>query len=314
MKRNHRSKRNINKTKAQMSSALPNADSSTSTTEGFEYKTHEYTEKASDGKDYSTSTQASQHIESSLSNRKIPIIYKLLFKLRLIRVELIFTALLLLVSLGQYFENVINVRVSISNIWRDGYTSDNRDRVLKFRFLSKEWKDKYGDHSLDTTVDNLVYPDKLFAPGNLKQDEFIRNLVSNEVQKDAVDKDYIDAALKYRNAIIETLNTAEAVKAVIQSRPWPFRSRLLYWDTLEARYKPVVEDIRWGLDDFIVSYRKFTQNREVEAWHVLTTPESNRSDYFAVVILFGVAILCLILIYYAKKQYKNFSKIYPDLE
>jgi hypothetical protein len=292
-----------------MSRPLANADSSTAT-----IKDSEDAEKASGGTDYPTSAQASQYIESSLSSRKIPIIYKLLFKLRSIRVELIFTALLLLISLGQYFENVINVRVSINNIWREGYTSDNRDRVLKFRYLSKEWKDEHGEGSLASTVDILVYPDKLFAPGNLKQDEFIRNLVGDEVQKDAADKDYINAALNYRNAIIETLNTAEAVKAVIQSRPWPFRSPLFYWDTLEARYNPVVEDIRSGLDDFIVSYRKSTQNREVEAWHVLTTPESNRSDYFAVAILFGVAILFLFLIYYAKKQYKYFTKIYPALE
>jgi hypothetical protein len=125
--------------------------------------------------------------------------------IRLIRIELIFTALALLVSLGQYFENVINVRVSISNIWREGYTSDNRDRVLKFRLLSREWKAKHGDHSLDPTIDKLVFPEQLFAPGNLKQDEFIGILVSNDVQPNAPDKDYIDAALKYRNSIIETL-------------------------------------------------------------------------------------------------------------
>lgn len=263
--------------------------------------------------------QMSRRRESTLPVRNIPSHYKLLFSLRVIRVELIITIFTVLLSIGQYFENVISVRVNISSIWRDGYKPDTRNRIQKFRLVNDEWKKR---HHLErnTSVDMLVYPSKLFEPGCLRDDEFIRNLLVDDVPQEATNKDYIKAALEYRNAIIDTLNTAEAVKAVIKSRPWPFNASIFYWDTLEDRYVPVVEDLRIGLEDFIVSYQNLTKDRplvdgrRVPAWNVLTSPLSNIFDYLAIPIFVLIGVLFLAVVYVAKSKYKKFHESSTEFE
>lgn len=305
MKRKHSLTKKVNTPTVHTTEKQPDADSPVLTPGAAGLQSRLDANEISHGSDAAASPQTSHLSKSPQPVRYIPKYYKLLFSLRLIRVELIITIFTVLLSIGQYFENVISVRVNISSIWREGYKPDIRNRVQKFRFVNEEWKES---HQLkhNASVDMLVYPNKLYTPGSLKQDEFIRNLLVGEVPPEAPDTDYIKAALEYRNALIDALNTAEAVKAVIQSRPWPFRSPIFYWDTLEDRYVPVVEDIRLGLDDFIVSYRKLTEKRPVPAWNVLTSPISNRIDYFAIPIFFLIGALALSVIYVAKSQYKKF--------
>jgi hypothetical protein len=116
------------------------------------------------------------------------------------------------------------------------------------------------------------------------------------------DEDYIEVILKYRNAIIECLNTIEAVKAVIQSKPLPFKVNIFYKDTLEGRYRDIIEELKDGLMDFIVAYREDHSTRETEAWYVLTSDESNLNDFVNVVLYILISSSVLISVYLIKIQ------------
>jgi hypothetical protein len=319
MNHKHGSKKKANKTKVHKTKRLPDTAPPVLTPDASGPPSQLNANEASSENQSVVPPRTSQQPESTLPVRNIPSYYKLLFSLRVIRVELIITIFTVLLSIGQYFENVISVRVNISSIWREGYKPDIRNRVQKFRLVNDEWKKR---HHLErnTSVDMLVYPSMLFAPGCLRDDEFIRNLLVDDVPREAVDKDYIKAALEYRNAIIDTLNTAEAVKAVIKSRPWPFNASIFYWDTLEDRYVPVVEDLRIGLEDFIVSYQNLTKDRplvdgrRVPAWNVLTSPLSNIFDYLAIPIFVLIGVAFLAVVYFAKSKYKKFYESSTEFE
>lgn len=250
---------------------------------------------------------------------------------KLIKYEVLFGILGLILTLGQYFQSGISIRINITSIWREGYTAENRNRVAKFRLLYKQrteiCKQQQCHNTPDESVYNLASSAKLFKEDFIKGDEFIRTLVSDEiellrierkvscdktpeVEKQTTDKfcigneDYIKAALKYRNAIIETLNTAEAVKAVIESRPLPLRQHILYSDTLEGRYKDIIQELTSDLGSFIHIYRAL-QPRETPAWFVLTSEESQENVYIVIWSYIYVLILILTIVYLLKRQFER---------
>jgi hypothetical protein len=117
--------------------------------------------------------------------------------------------------------------------------------------------------------------------------------------------DYSRAVLKYRDAIIECLNTAEAVKAVIRSRPLPFRRHLLYSDTLEGRYNDIIDELKTDLGGFIRLYRAEFAGRDTPAWFVLTSEESNENDYKVIRYYIFVFLLTLTIIYFIKRLFQQ---------
>lgn len=238
------------------------------------------------------------------------ILYWLATFFKLIRFELLTGLLGLALALGQYFYSSINTRMTIANIWRDGYTADNRNRVAKFRHLYKTWKFSYehgnGEPDPDETVRRLVYMSLLYDKSfPLKDDKNITELVSDEIAlingRSPTNEDYISATLKYRNAIIESLNTMEAVKAVIEARPLPFFKSIVYPDTLGGRYQDVIIETRRDLKSFINHYREMTKERKTPAWYVLTNEESYAPDYVFAGILLLILLATLILVYVAKR-------------
>lgn len=262
---------------------------------------------------------------------------KLALVIKVIRIELLITLLALIVSLGQYFQNSINVRINITRTWREGYTSENRDRVNRFIYSWNKWKseclEKEGDNceeKIKETIDIFASNENLFG-GPIKNNSFIKDLVENEInaiqRKENLDKttpntnpaqnspreitnnDYIEIVLKYRNAIIESLNTMEAVKAVIQSKPLPFKVNIFYKDTLEGRYRDIIEELKEKLMDFIVAYREAHPNRETEAWYVLTSDESYLNDFVNVVLYFLVFSAVLTSVYLVKIQIQNLGSL-----
>jgi len=253
---------------------------------------------------------------------------KLASVIKVIRIELLITVLALIVSLGQYFQNSINVRINITRTWREGYTSENRDRVNRFIYSWNKWKseclEEEGENceeKIKETIGIFAFNDKLFE-GTIKNNSFIEKLVDSEIKaiqrkenleitnpnansaqnspRRINDNDYIEIVLKYRNAIIESLNTMEAVKAVIQSKPLPFKVNIFYKDTLEGRYRDIIEELKEKLMDFIVAYREAHPNRETEAWYVLTSDESNLNDFVNVVLYFLVFSAVLTSVYLIK--------------
>jgi hypothetical protein len=271
---------------------------------------------------------------------------KLVSVIKVIRIELLITLVALILSLGQYFQNSINVRINITSTWRQGYTSETRTRVNRFIHFWKNWKaeecpktegancEKVAKDAIDIFASN----DKLYG-GEVRKNPFIKFFLQNEVNasireensrraspntnsvpnqastqstsdreateamEEAYTEDaYIKIILNYKNAIIECLNTIEAVKAVIQSKPLPFKVTIFYKDTLEGRYQDIIEELKEGLMDFIVAYREQHLNRETEAWYVLTSDESNLNDFVNVVLYFLVFSAVLISVYLVKIQ------------
>jgi hypothetical protein len=237
--------------------------------------------------------------------------------IKVVKLELLFGLVALILSLGQYFYSSINTRMTIANIWRDGYTSDIRNRVTKYRHLSKVWQERYAldNHELnpDETVRRLVYPKLLYSRDSpIQNDKHIAELVADEIalirDRQPTNDDYINAALKYRNAIIECLNTMEAVKAVVEARPLPFDKDILYSNTLGGRYKDIIAETKDDLLSFIHHYREMTKGRETVAWFVLTNEESFRYHYFLAGALFLVLLVILFLVYLAKRYSRPAAK------
>lgn len=256
---------------------------------------------------------------------------KLVSVVKVIRLELLITFTGLILTLGQYFQNSINVRINITGTWRMGYTSENRDRVNRFIYYWEKWKAKCSEKEpgdcqgkLREAIEILTANKKLFEV-TIKDNPIIEDLVNNEIEKikyeieankrreraatptlppyrEITNNDYIEIVLKYRNAIIESLNTMESVKAVIQSKPLPFKITIFYKDTLEGRYRDIIEELKEKLMDFIVAYRESHPNRETEAWYVLTSDESYLNDFVNVVLYFLLFLAALISAYLIKVQ------------
>lgn len=122
---------------------------------------------------------------------------------RVIKFELLIGLLALLLSLGQYFQSVISIRINITDIWREGYTAETRDRVSKFRFLYRRWVDEYKftcqtgrcpDEHPDRTVERLIrarslFDESLFLNDNSVLDPRIRELISDEIGLLKMEKD-----------------------------------------------------------------------------------------------------------------------------
>ena len=287
---------------------------------GSEDEAIKYSEAGSDGRTLTNTTLNSQDIKQPRFNRLISIV-------RVVKIELLVGLLGLLIALGQYFQSGIAVRMSITSIWREGYTADTRSRVTKFRHLYKTWETRYGYYPVKS-VRKMVFPEKLFKTDFIKEDEFIKELVSDEIALLKRDKrgsaneeykptneDYIQAVLKYRNAIMDCLNTAEAVKAVIEARPLPFRFHLFYSDTLEGRYRDIISELTRDLESFIRFYRVANPRKEkgqTEAWYVLDAKESGIYDYFIFFLLVFVLFVSLTIIYFIKKPFKLSRKLRPQ--
>lgn len=239
--------------------------------------------------------------------------------IKVIRIELLIAAITLILALGQYFQNSINVRINITKTWKEGYTSETRDRVTRFNSFWSDWKqtkceeDPECQTDLRETISIFTSPKLFKGELNLAKNKFIIELTKNEIdaigrsnrdlQKNPItEEEYVEIVLKYRNAIIECLNTMEAVKAVIEAKPLPFRIPIFYKDTLEGRYRDIIKELTIKLDDFIVSYREVYSQRETEAWHVLTSEESSLNDIVNVAFYFLIFALSLTLIYFVKMQ------------
>lgn len=187
--------------------------------------------------------------------------------------------LTLTLTLGQYYQSGYSTRIGITTIWEEGYTDDTRNRVAKFTLHSKSWaRDAAGARR---SLDILIDPELVFDANKIKQDPNLMPLLADDLkekerelkmdEKGLLDHDYVEAALKYRNAIISSLNTMEAVKAVIQARP-----KLLKIfgkpDLLEERYGDLIEERTIDLHPFIERYRCHYK-RSIEAWYMLTENE-----------------------------------------
>ncbi|HQU83488.1 MAG TPA: hypothetical protein PKY59_10200 [Pyrinomonadaceae bacterium] len=211
----------------------------------------------------------------------------------------------------------------MTNTWRDGYTSEIRNRVSKFRYLyNKKWipsckNDNNCINLVNASVEKIVDPQKYYNE-NLENDVYIKELVSDELDtqlfSDTVNGEslsdankktqkkqaIIAAILNYRNSIIEALNTFETVKAVIDARPL-YRWHILYSDTLEDRYKDTINESKRDLEIFIKIYRQVF-SRNTPAWKVLTEEESKTNDYFTYLVYIIMLVLILSVVYLIKER------------
>lgn len=224
--------------------------------------------------------------------------------------EIVFAILTIVLTLGQYYQGAYSTRTGIATLWREGYTSEVRNRVTKFAAYYKGWGKSAGD-----SLDILITPEEVFNGTSIRNDPNLKRLLDADVKKlraeqkgkydaeaEQEDEYYVEAALNYRNAIIEFLNTMEAVKAVIQARPWWINIFGINPDSLDARYNGVIGDYTDKLRPFIEKYRQ-DNPRETPPWIILTDEPSHwKSWVFAIVVMVGGIILCLV---YGRKEIRN---------
>lgn len=236
--------------------------------------------------------------------------------IKVIKAEILVGVLGLILALGQYFHSSVTVRISVAETWRDGYTSEIRDHMSKFRFLYKKWEQNCGNDQqclkeLGESMDKLTHTSELYTV-NLGEDKYIFELICEEAVPENCKtlktdrKASLEAALKYRNRLIEGLNTAEAVKAVAESKPF-FHWDIIYSDTLQGRYLDIISEIEKDMRGFIASYRRGTDERKTKAWFVLDRPESNKGTFIIFGSVTAFLILILLIIYYLKIKYRKDS-------
>jgi hypothetical protein len=234
--------------------------------------------------------------------------------------DLVLAALALILAMGQYYQNGHATRIGITEIWKDGYTADTRDRVAKFTHHHDTFwvrNPKTAAESLDKLIDTA----KVFDGRIIREDENLRRLLEDEVNEEEenqtnndesdkakqrrVNKKYSEAALKYRSAILECLNTLEAVKAVIDGRPLPIRV-MGNPDRLEERYKWLIVQRTKELLPFIYKYREHNP-RPIAAWHILTqdTDAETRKELW----LWATGISLVLLGIIAWVAYENLSEL-----
>jgi hypothetical protein len=234
--------------------------------------------------------------------------------------DLVLAALALILAMGQYYQNGHATRIGITEIWKDGYTADTRDRVAKItHHYYAFWK--HNPEAAADSLDKLLGPAKVFDGRIIRDDENLRRLLEDEVNEEEenqtnndeadkakqgrVNKKYSEAALKYRSAILECLNTLEAVKAVIDGRPLPIRA-MGNPDRLEERYKWLIVQRTNELLPFIYKYREHNR-RPIEAWHILTqdTDAETRRELW----LWAAGISLVLLGIIAWVAYENLSEL-----
>lgn len=232
--------------------------------------------------------------------------------------DLVLAALALILAMGQYYQNGHATRIGITEIWKDGYPADTRDRVAKFtHHYNTFWAPN--PKTAAESLDKLIDPAKVFDGQIVREDENLRRLLEDEVNEEEdnqtnndesdkakqrrVNKKYSEAALKYRSAILECLNTLEAVKAVIDGRPLPIRA-MGNPDRLEERYKWLIVQRTKELLPFIYKYREHNQ-RPIAAWHILT--QDTEAETRKELRLWATGISLVLLGIIAWVAYENWS-------
>lgn len=213
----------------------------------------------------------------------------------------------LVLAFGQYYQNGLATRTNIATLWNDGWTDETRSRVTKFRAHCKNWKAKNGEQSVITSLDLLM--DAASGRPNIArdvlQDENLKMLIASDLEqerqklkdakldRDLTDEEVIQVVLRYRNSIINTLNTIEVIQAVIHTKPLWFRFKLFDSDALEYRYSDTIRELTTDLMPFIERYRATTHGRATPTWFILTKPTpklyENTSIYIVSLIVLALA-------------------------
>lgn len=234
--------------------------------------------------------------------------------LKTFKLELIIMFIGIALAYGQYIQNITDIRINVTRTWRDGYNENVRNRVSKYIVFYKKWVNNCGRDQeclkgVQQTLETLVRPERIYF-GKIEDDLYIQGLICEDLRmlRSSADRvalgkagsesnvppdefkgcnlegaaeptkdDVIQAVMKYRNAIIECLNTAEAVKAVMEAKPY-LKQDIIYKDTLPGRYRDIILELRNDLTPFIDTYRNFKTGRETEAWFVLTQEESGENE------------------------------------
>ena len=227
--------------------------------------------------------------------------------------EIVLSVLALILAGGQYLQSINSMSTDSAKLWKDGYTSVVRNRVTKFISLCKNWRDT----NPEGTVNSLrifTHSDEVLKGESIYKDHNLMELLAPDLEKISPDlkvteeggkltyNDIVEAALNYRGSIIECLNTMEAVKTVIQTRPWWFN--LISRDYLGERYngltKELTEGVKGsgGLRPFIDQYR-LSHPRDTPVWAILTEHYIDRGW---IVFIAVVALGAVCWLVYRKKK------------
>jgi hypothetical protein len=198
----------------------------------------------------------------------------------------------LVIACGQYYQGNYTTRTNIAQLWETGFTDVRRDRVTVFRnHLLHKWNTDKNSEVKSLKI--LIDIDKMNDLTSIKADANIIGLVADELKKkqeDITDIEIIAKIREFRNAIIGCLNTMEAIKAVIESKPVLFRLGIFNTESPELRYEGFISQYTRELRPFIDEYRKSNDRpEELKAWVVLTAEQS-----YTGTIVFFLSILSIL--------------------
>lgn len=191
---------------------------------------------------------------------------------------------------SQVYQGGYSTRIGVTTIWHDGYPADTRNRVSKFSVSYADWIKANGGEAIKEameSVDILANQGRVFNGKSIRENQNLMRLLDSDLEEKRralwgeagwrrlkeeeklqalSDNDLVDAALKYRNAIIECLNAMEAIQAIMANRPE--RLDQMMPDDLERRYRDLISDLTGNLSPFICKYREANQ-RKTPPWDIL---------------------------------------------
>ena len=193
------------------------------------------------------------------------------------------------IALGQLYQGGYSTRIGVTTIWKDAYTADTRNRVSKFTVYYKRWESK--DRALaKESADILANQYRIFDGKVIRENQNLLQLLDSDLEEkwrtlqsqgrprpvkkggnegekwgDLSDDDFVEAALKYRNAVIECLNALEAIQAIIKNRPTGEATKP---DNLEPRYQDLINDLSEKLQPFVCRYNE-ANPRPTAPWNNL---------------------------------------------
>jgi hypothetical protein len=179
------------------------------------------------------------------------------------------------ISQRQYYQAGYSTRIGVTTIWKNAYTADTRNRVNRFAVYYTRW-DKENHGEAVESVDILADQHRIFDGEVIRKDKNLLQLLDSDLEEKwqmlqgqgirqpvkggkwgtLSDGDFVDAALKYRNAVIDCLNALEAIQAIINNRPPGIDKEEPMPDRLEPRYQDLINDLVRELHPFICKYNE----------------------------------------------------------
>lgn len=171
--------------------------------------------------------------------------------------------------LYQQDQGLVQMTISLQTSWNDTFTIENRLRFERFRARIKEWEKN--PNARDKTLTLLIKNETVSDPDRLKTDDGVMDLISQELGVENIAEaraqprtKIVEAAFRYRNTIINCINTMEAIYII---RSYSGSKRTV--SIIDAQHSQIIELWVRDLEPFFTVYRGIYDEKP-QAWNILT--------------------------------------------